>query len=149
MRLTRTTYRDALRQHEGISFINNRILRKAYQMNLTVYRLENEEREGPFRNCSMTFKKRLFKPSRLLFLRPDEDFPIASLIQIGFYAENANKNLRFGCASFSQLRRWLEPGDFERLKREGYRVVKYKVKQAIVSDNQCIYNLQHAERLSA
>ncbi len=133
-------FRREMQKKQGIQFTANRLASTAFWRNCWVYRLENMAGQGPWRSSSMEFRRcGVFKPSKLHAMRPDQDFSITALLHTGFYSPE-NANLRFACTSLAQMMKWVKPGEFQKLKDLGYRVVKYKVDWAAVSKNQCFYN---------
>lgn len=129
---------------------NKRMVRKELTYNTIIYRIENAQGEGPFKTLRDEFKaeaKKVFKPSKLLSLRPDQDFKTITLVTIGFYHNELRYNFRFGCTSIGQLRKWCSKEQLDMLRANGYRIVKYQVQWALVSQNQCIFDITKAQRI--
>lgn len=125
--------------------------RKNFHFNVNVYRLENSEGIGPFKVTPTEFNKSsrhiVKRMHPLLFTYPYEDLNVTGLYLIGFFNHQILPNLRFACSSISQFKKWMTSSELEEFKKLGYKIYKYKVAVALVSENQCLYNIKDAVKV--
>jgi hypothetical protein len=110
-----------------------------------VYRVENKDGIGPWRQDPHTYKtgKYWVKQSRkrpLLYLRPDQDFNMFHLMNLGFYKPMEHRpNFLFGFSNIKQIWKWLNKEELATLKEMGYSVVRRDAAMVLHSENQCIF----------
>ena len=122
--------------------VEERIFKKHISRDITVFRIENKDGEGPFKNLNNVHKNLgIFKMNKLLAMRPDQDFDETCLRWSGFWFREKLKDYRFGFASIKQMYKWVNQKQVDELRKNGYNIKRYKVKFALVSENQCIFDI--------
>ncbi len=118
---------------------------------ITVYRLENERGEGPFRKTLHEFqsdKSWIVQDRRrtIWYLGATEDFSYNLLMKVGFFemqrawnGEPRGNGLLFGFTDREQIRQWFVEEEIENLKRVGFELRERQASLVLASDIQCIF----------